>query len=120
MQSFPNTPGGRWKPHLLGEVVVYDEGVLPVVPEVLPHGAAGVGSQVLQGGGVGGRGRDHDGVLHGVCVRQPLHQLSHGGSLLADGNVDAVQLFLLVSSVVEAFLVDDCVDGDGGFAATKM
>jgi len=93
--------------------------VLAVVSEVLAHGAAGVGSQVLQRSGIGGSSSHHDGVLHGALVRQPLHELSHGGSLLADGHVDAVQLLLLVSSFVEALLVDDCVDGNGGFAATQ-
>jgi hypothetical protein len=35
---------------------------------------------------------------------------------LTDGNVDTVQLFLFVVAFVEAALVDDCVDGDSGFA----
>lgn len=90
--------------------------MLAVVSEILSHGAARVGGQVLQGGSIGGCGRDHDGVLHGISVSQPLHQLSHSGPLLSDGHVDTVQLLLLVSPFVEALLVDDCVDGDGGFA----
>lgn len=90
--------------------------MLAVVSEVLAHGAARVGGQVLQGSSVGGGGRNHDGVLHGVSVCQPLHQLSHSGSLLADGDVDAVQLLLLVGALVETLLVDDGVDGNGGFS----
>lgn len=90
-----------------------------VVSEVLPHGAARVRGQVLQRGGVGGRGRHDDGVLHGVGIGQPLHQLGHRGSLLANGDVDAVQLLLLIGALVKALLVDDCVDGDGSFAATQ-
>ena len=35
---------------LLGEIVVDDQGVLAVVSEVLTDGAAGVGSQELEGG----------------------------------------------------------------------
>lgn len=93
--------------------------MLAIVSEVLPHGAAGVRSQVLQRSSIGGRGRHNDGVLHGIGIGQPLHQLSHCGSLLADGDVDAVQLLLLVSSIIEAFLVDDRVDGNCSFAATK-
>jgi len=114
--SGPRLGGG---PHLLGQVVVDDERVLAVVPEVLAHGAAGVGRQVLQWGGVRSGGRHHNGVAHGVGVRQPLHQLGHGGALLADGHVDAVQLLLLVRAVVEAPLVDDGVDGDRRFAAGR-
>lgn len=87
-----------------------------VVSEVFSHGAAGVRSQVLQGSGVRRGGRHHDGVFHGISVCQPLHQLGHGGSLLTDGHVDAVQLLFLLSAFIEALLVDDGVDGNGGFA----
>lgn len=54
------------KPDLLGQIVVDDEGVHAVVTEVLSHGTARVGSQVLQGSGIRGCGTDHDGVLHGI------------------------------------------------------
>jgi hypothetical protein len=43
---------------LLGQIVVDDEGVHAVVAEELAHGAAGVGSQVLQGGSIGGSSRN--------------------------------------------------------------
>lgn len=102
--------------HLLGQVIIDDQGVFAVVSEVFTHGAAGVGGQVLQGGSIGGSGRHHNGVLHGIGVSQTLDQLGHGGTLLADGHIDAVQLLLLVCSIVEALLVDDCVNGNGGFA----
>ena len=45
---------------LLGQIVEDDEGVHAVVTEELAHGAAGVGCQVLQGGGVRGGGRHHN------------------------------------------------------------
>lgn len=102
--------------YLLGQIVVDDQSVLAIVSEVLSHGAARVGGQVLQGGGIRGRSRDHDGVLHGISVSQPLHQLSHGGPLLSNGHVDTVQLLLLFSALIEALLVDDCVNSDGCFA----
>ncbi|KAF3848591.1 hypothetical protein F7725_015088, partial [Dissostichus mawsoni] len=94
-------------------IVVDDEGVFPAVSEEFSHGAPGVRGEVLQRRGVRGGGRHHDGVLHGVGVRQPLHQLSHGGPLLPDGHVDAVKLLLLVRALVETLLVDDRVHGDG-------
>ena len=90
--------------------------MLAVVSEVLSHGAARVGSQVLQRSSIGSGGRDHNGVLHGISIGQPLHQLSHSGPLLTNGDVDAVQLLLLISSIIEALLVDDCVNGNGSFA----
>ena len=39
-------------PGLLGQVIEDDEGILAAVPEVLAHGAAGVGGDELHGGGV--------------------------------------------------------------------
>lgn len=91
-----------------------------VVSEVLAHGASGVRSQVLQGSGIRCGSRHHDSVFHGIGICQPLHQLGHGGSLLTDGYVDAVQFLLLLCALVEALLVDDGVDGNGGFAAREI
>lgn len=51
---------------MLGQVVVDDERVLPVVAEEFSHGAPRVGRQVLQGRGVGGRGGHDDGVVDGT------------------------------------------------------
>ena len=91
-----------------------------VVSEVLSHGAASVGGQVLQGSSVGGGGRDHDGVPHGISICEPLHQLSYSGPLLTNSNIDTIQLLLLFRSVIEALLIDDGVDGNSGFAAGEM
>lgn len=55
-----------------------------------------------------------------TSVSQPLHDLGDSGSLLSDGDVDAVQLLLLVFTLVEALLVDDGVDGQGGFAGLTV
>ncbi len=62
--------------------------MLAVVSEVLTDGAAGVGSQELEGGSLGGGGGNDDGVLEGVVIAEHLHNVSDGGSLLTDGNVD--------------------------------
>ena len=93
--------GGR----VLGEVVVDADRVPPAVAEELTDGAAGVGSQVLQRSRLGGGGRHHDGVVHGVVVRQGLNHLGDGGALLADGHVDADD--------VAALLIDDGVHRHG-------
>lgn len=55
-----------------------------------------------------------------TSVSQPLEDLRDGGPLLSDGDVDAVQLLLLVVSLVEALLVDDGVDGQGGLAGLTV
>ncbi len=59
-------------------------------------------------------------VFHGVRVSQALDDLGDGGSLLADGDVNAVELLLLVAGIVESLLVDDGVNGDGGLASLTI
>merc|ERR1719209_2532464 len=88
--------------------------------EVLSHGHAGVRGEVLQGGSVGGGSRDDDGVLHGVGVSEPLHNLGNSGPLLADSNVDTVELLLGVIGLVESLLVDDGVNGNGSLASLPV
>merc|ERR1719402_1281271 len=105
---------------LLGQVVKDDHSVHAIVTEVLSHGHSGVGGEVLQGSSIRGSGRDNDGVLHGVSVSEPLHNLCDGGPLLADSNVDTVELLLSVVSVVESLLVDDGINGDSSFASLSV
>mmetsp|Transcript_30575 Transcript_30575/g.81834 ORF Transcript_30575/g.81834 Transcript_30575/m.81834 type:complete len:482 (+) Transcript_30575:537-1982(+) len=101
---------------LLGQVIVEDDRVLARVAKVLRHGAASVGRQELQGRGVGGRRRHDRSVLQAIVLAQDLEQLRHGGALLADGHVDAVQVQLRVGACVDGLLVQDGVDRDGGLA----
>merc|ERR1719397_2396992 len=96
---------------LLGQVVKDAHSVHAIVTEVLSHGHAGVRGEVLQGGGVGGGSRDDDGVLHGVGVSEPL---------LADSDVDTVELLLGVIGLVESLLVDDGVNGNGSLASLPV
>ena len=96
------------RPSLFGEIVVDDEGVFAVIAEVLAHGAAGIGRNVQHRCRVGGAGGHHDGVLHGAVFFERADDVGDGGHLLADGYVDALD--------ARAFLIDDGVHGDGGFA----
>ena len=75
---------------LLGQIVVEDDGVAVVVAEPLSHRATGVGGQVLERGGVGGRGNNDDRVFHGTSGLETSYELGHGGLFLSDGDVDAV------------------------------
>lgn len=59
-------------------------------------------------------------VLHGIGIREPLDDLGDSGPLLSDSDVNAEQLLLLVSCIVESLLVDDGVDSDGGFAGLPV
>lgn len=105
---------------LLGQVVVDDDGVTAVVTEPLTHGAASEGSEVLQGSGLGGSGSNDDGVLHGILLLEGLDELSDGGTLLTDGNVDTVELLGLVAGVVPTLLVEHGVQSDGGLTSLTV
>ena len=59
-------------------------------------------------------------VLHGISISETLDNLSYGGPLLSDGDVDAVQHLLWVSGIVETLLVDDGVNGDGGLSGLTI
>jgi len=105
---------------LLGQVVEDDDSVHAVVSEVLSHGHSGVGSEVLQGSGVRGSGRHNNRVLHSISVSKPLDNLGDGGSLLTNSHIDAEQLLLGISGIIEPLLVDDGIDGDSGFASLSV
>lgn len=61
-----------------------------VVSEEFSDSASGVGSNELKWGSLRSGGSNDDGVLHGVVGLEDLDQVGDGGSLLSDGNVDAV------------------------------
>ena len=105
---------------LLGQIVEDDEGVHAVVTEELAHGAAGVGSQVLQRSGIGSGGGNDNAVLHGIGVGETLDDLGDSGTLLTDGDVNAIKLLFLVTGIVEALLVDNGVNGNCGFAGLTI
>jgi hypothetical protein len=105
---------------LLGQVIVNDQGVLAVVTEPLSHGASREGGEILERGGLGGGRGDNDGVLHGVVLLKGLDELSDGRSLLSDSDVNTVKLLALVGTVVPLLLVEDGVNGDGGFTGLTI
>lgn len=105
---------------LLGQIVVGDDSVLAVVTEPLTHAAAGEGSKVLQRSGLGSGGSDDDGVLHGIVLLKGLDKLGNGGSLLTDGDVDAVELLGLVGGVVPSLLVEHGVERDGSLTGLTI
>jgi hypothetical protein len=105
---------------LLGKIVIDDQSVPAVVAEPLAHGAGREGSDVLQRSGFGGGGSDNDGVLQGVVLLEGLDKLSNGGPLLADGDVDAVKLLLLVVAVVPTLLVENGIKSDGSLSGLTI
>ena len=95
---------------LLGQIVVDDQRVHAVIAEVFRHGAPGVRRQKLQRCRIRSRRRDNNRVLQRIFIAQSLHQLRNRGSLLANRDVHAIQLFLFVRAVVHARLVDDRIN----------
>lgn len=77
-------------------------------------------SNVLQRGGLGGGGGYDDGILHGVVLLQGLDELSNGRPLLADSDVDAVELLGLVVGVVPSLLVQDSIQGDSSLSGLTI
>ena len=85
------------------------------ITEVFAHGAPGVWSQVLERSCVRSSSGHNCGVFHGTTVSQSLYKLGYCRSLLANSDVDTVQLLFLVISLVEEPLVDDSVDSNSCF-----
>lgn len=105
---------------LLGKIIVDDDGMATVITEPLTHSTASEGSNVLKRSSLGSSSGNDDRVLHSIVLLQSLNQLGDGGSLLANGNVDTVQLLRLVASCVPALLVQDRVEGDGGLTGLTV
>src|SRR5204863_105075 len=84
-----------------------------VVAEPLAHGAAGEGRQELQRSRLRRRGRDHDRVVQRAALLERFDDLGDGRAVLADGDVDAIELLALVGRGVDRLHVQDAVaDGE--------
>ena len=84
------------RPSMLGEVVVDDQSVAPLLHEELTHRAARVWRDELERGRIGGARDDDDGVLHRPVLFQHADELRHLRGLLTDGDVDADQVAALL------------------------
>ena len=105
---------------LLRQIVVADQRVHAAIAEILAHRDAGVRREILERCGVRrGRG-DHDGVFHRAILFERLDELRHGRALLADRDIDAIQLLRLVVAGVGDLLVDERVDRDGRLAGLAI
>jgi hypothetical protein len=58
--------------------------------------------------------------LHGIILLEGLDELGDGGTLLTNGDVDAIELLAFVSAIVPAPLVEDSVNGDGSPAGLTV
>ena len=97
---------------VLAQVVVDDQHVLALLTEILGHGAAGIGRDVLQRRAFRSGGGHDDGIGHGPGALQFARDLHHVGILLTDGHIDAQHAV--------AALVDDGVNGDGALGGLTV
>ena len=105
---------------LLGQVVEHDQGVLALVHPVLAERRPGVRREVLERRGERGRGADDGRVLHRAGLFEGVDDLADRGALLADGDVDALDLLGRVAALPVVALVDDRVERDGGLAGLPV
>ena len=105
---------------LLRQVVEDDQDVLALVHPVLADGRAGVGREVLEAGRVGRGRRDDRRVLQRAVLLERLADRRDGRALLADGDVDALDLALGVAGLPVGLLVDDRVEADRGLAGLPV
>ena len=105
---------------LLRQVVVDDQDVLVVVHPVLPKGGTGEGGEPLEARGIGGRSGDDRRVLQSAVLLEGLPDSGDRGTLLADGDVDAADLLLLVAGLPVRLLVEDGVQADRGLAGLTV
>ena len=94
--------------------------MLSIVTEPLSHSASRERGEVLERGGLGGSGSNDNSVLHGVVLLEGLDELSDSRTLLTDGNVNTVQLLLLILAVVPPLLVENGVDRDGSLSSLTV
>src|SRR6266849_5108819 len=105
---------------LFRQIVVDDDGMHAVIAEVFAHGAAGERRDVLHRRRVGSGGCDDDRIFQRALLFQHLDELRHGRALLADRDIDAVQLDLLVGLRVERLLVENGVERDRSLAGLAV
>src|SRR5229473_42221 len=105
---------------LLRQIVVDDDGMHAVVAEVFTHGAAGERRDVLHRRRIGGGSGDDDRIFQRALLFQHLDELRNGRALLADRDIDAIQLDLLVGLRVERLLVENGVERDRGLAGLAV
>src|ERR1700720_1063536 len=91
-----------------------------VVAKKFTHRAARIGGDVLQRRRLGGGSGHDDRVFEGAVILQCLDDLGDGRAFLADRNIDAIELDLLVGATVVVLLVEDGVDRDGGLAGLTI
>mmetsp|Transcript_21888 Transcript_21888/g.36066 ORF Transcript_21888/g.36066 Transcript_21888/m.36066 type:complete len:302 (-) Transcript_21888:151-1056(-) len=99
---------------LLGEIVIKDHSMLPIVTKVFSHSGTSVGSQELKRSGVGSSCGNDNAVVHGLLIIELTDKLSNGGSLLSNTNVNTGEGILL------GLLVNNGVNSNGSLTSLTI
>jgi hypothetical protein len=59
-------------------------------------------------------------ILGNLSGHKSLDELSNGRALLANGDIDTIELLVLILTVIPMLLVENSVDGDGSLASLTV
>ena len=105
---------------LFGKVIIGDHRMHTIVAEEFAHRAARKWCQILHGRGIGRCGRDDDRIIERAIVFERLDELGDGRALLAAGDIDAIELFLLRPHNMDRPLIENGVENDRSLAGLPI
>src|SRR6185295_4966049 len=83
-------------------------------------GAAREGGKILHGGGFRSGCRNDDGIFESTSVLKNLHELGNRGALLSAGHINAVELFLFRTILMNGLLVQNSIENDCSLAGLAV
>src|SRR6516164_9042353 len=95
---------------MLRQIVVNHQRMHAVVAEIFAHNTTGIGRDILQRRRLRGSGGHDDRIIERTVVLQCLDDLSDSRALLADRDIDAIELPRFVGSGVDLLLIEDGVE----------
>ena len=105
---------------LLGKIVIDNQSVSSVVSEEFSNSASRIWSQELKRSGIRGGGGNDTGVFHGAKVLEGLDNVGNGGSLLSNGNVDAIKSLGEIALGESHLLVNDGINSNGSLSSLSI
>merc|ERR1711907_27862 len=105
---------------LLREVVVDDQCMHAIVAEVLAHDTTCVWCQILQRSSVGRSCSNDGGKWEAALSLKGGHEGGNGGALLADSDINTIQLVGFGTGIVNRLLIKDGIKGNSSLASLTI
>ncbi len=105
---------------LLGQIIINDQRVHAVIPEIFCHGATGKRRQILQRSRIGGGSGNNDGIFQRAVFLKGFHNLRNSGTLLANHNINAVEFLAFIIRGIDGLLIEDRVHRNGRLAGLAV